>query len=263
MNVLFVADIVGKPGRRILSNRINKLKLEHSVDLVIANGENSAGGFGITPDIAQELFRSGVEVITLGNHIWNRKEIIGYLPGQSRLIRPLNLPKGSPGSTLYQENIKGVRVALFCLLGRVFMGDCVMAECPFFASRDLLEKIRQDADVIIVEVHAEATSEKMALGYFLDGKAEAVIGTHTHISTTDARILPHGTAYITDIGMTGPADSVIGVDKKIIINKFLTQIPAKFEVAEGKAQLEGIIIKNIENKEARSISRIKEEEATL
>lgn len=263
MNILFIADIVGKPGRRIVAAKIDKIKRDYRIDFVIANGENSAGGFGITPPVARELFGYGIDAITTGNHVWNKKEILDYIKEEPRLLRPFNLPAGLPGNTIYYKEIKGIKVALFSLLGRVFMGSCMMADCPFAASSQMLEESKRKSDVILVEIHAEATSEKLALGYFLDGKVSAVVGSHTHISTTDARILPGGTAYVTDIGMTGPVDSVIGVDKDIIINKFLTQIPVKFEVARGQAQLEGVIIKDVENKERRSMERIAEVEANL
>ncbi len=261
MRILFIGDIFGRPGRTIVHERLPKLVRQHAIDLVIANGENSAAGFGITSQITEELFRLGVDVITTGNHIWDKREIIDYLnmadgnpdsPAR-RLIRPANFPAGTPGWGVYEGKSRGdVPFAVINLQGRVFMTSI---DDPFRAADQLLEKIQ--AKVILVDFHAEATSEKAALGWYLDGRVTAVLGTHTHVPTADERILPKGTAYQTDVGMTGPYDSVIGVETNIIVQRFLTQMPARFEPAVGNVRLCAAIIEcDPQTGQAQSIERI-------
>ena len=231
MKVLFIGDVMGEPGRRVIRRTLHKVVARHNVDLVIANGENAAGGFGITPEIACELFELGVSVITTGNHAWDKKEIIEYFAGEPRLLRPANYPEGVPGRGGYvAETPGGARVAVLQLMGRVYMP---MVDCPFQVANRELGRLAEETPAIIVDMHGEATSEKMAMGHYLDGKVTAVVGTHTHVPTADEQILPNGTAYITDIGMTGPLNSVIGVKKELAIQKFLTQMPRRFEVASG------------------------------
>lgn len=240
MKILFVGDVVGKPGRQALALLLRKVQEAHSVDLTIANGENAAGGFGITPETAADLFRLGVDVITSGNHIWDKKEVLGYLPKESRLLRPLNYPPGAPGyGSIVVTARGGTKVAVLNVSGRVFMPDL---DCPFRTTLAELEAIGGEARVRVVDFHAEATSEKIAFGRFLDGRVGAVIGTHTHVQTADERVLPCGTAYITDIGMTGPSESVIGVEPEIVVRKFLTGLPERFETAKQVPQLEGAVV---------------------
>jgi hypothetical protein len=240
MKIMFAGDIVGRPGRRILEDSLMPYRQSNGIDLVIANGENAAGGSGLTRKIAFQLFDAGVDIITSGDHIWKKKDIYSFLSETERLVRPLNYPKGSPGrGRTIITRPDGTRVAVINLIGRVFM-DAV--DCPFKRVAESLEDLREVAPVIIVDMHAEATSEKVAMGYFLDGKVSAVIGTHTHVQTADEKILPGGTAYITDCGMTGPCDSVIGRKKENIIERFVTQLPTRFEVASGDVQVQGVII---------------------
>lgn len=233
MKVLVIGDIVGEPGRRAVERRLPKLVAQHSIDLVIANGENIAGGFGITPDLAQELFDWGAAVITTGNHAWDKKEIMEYIRHEPRLLRPANYPDGVPGKgSIVVETAGGERLAVLHLMGRAFMPTL---DCPFQTARKEVARLKQETPAIVVDMHAEATSEKMAMGYFLDGEVSAVVGTHTHVQTADEQMLPKGTAYLTDIGMTGPVHSVIGVKKELVIEKFLTGMPRRFEVASGPA----------------------------
>lgn len=240
MLILFVGDIVGSPGRRILKDHLADIVQQRKIDLAVVNCENAASGFGITPRLAEELFASGADVLTGGNHIWDRKEIIDYFPHQSRLLRPANFPDGLPGSGLYTgETRSGIPYAILNLQGRTFMAPI---DCPFRAAERELARVSQATKVIIVDMHAETTSEKQALGWFLDGKVSAVIGTHTHVTTSDAHVLPKGTAYITDVGMTGPHDSIIGMAKEAIIERFLNALPARFEVAEGDVQMHAVLI---------------------
>ncbi len=239
MNILFIGDIVGRPGRNYLKKNLPALIAQNSIDFIIANGENTAGGVGITRSTYDELLEMGIDVVTLGNHTWAKKEIFDFIFDAERMIRPANYPEGTPGNGFIVLEKNGVRVAVLNLCGRVFM-ECV--ECPFQTADKTLAKIKGRADVVIVDFHAEATSEKQAMGWYLDGRASAVLGTHTHVQTSDERVLPQGTAYITDVGMTGPLDSILGVDKDIIIKKFLTSLPARFEVAEGEAVLGAVIV---------------------
>lgn len=241
MKILFIGDIMGKPGRSVLQEKLSLLRRDHRADFVVVNGENAAGGMGIAPRVADELFSLGIDVITLGNHAWDKREIITYIDGEPRLIRPLNYPGHPPGEgiTVVSRN-NGLRMAVINLAGRVF--SSVQYEDPFRRVEEELHRFSPDVRTILVDFHGEATSEKVAMGWFLDGKVSAVIGTHTHIQTADERILPQGTAYITDAGMTGPADSVIGIEKDLVIEKFLTQMPVRFEVARGRRQINGVLV---------------------
>jgi 2',3'-cyclic-nucleotide 2'-phosphodiesterase len=240
VNILFVGDIFGSAGRHIVREHLPHVLDSNSVDLLVINGENAAGGFGITPSIAEEIFDLGAHVITTGNHIWDKKEIFEYMtvPEDShvrgrRIIRPANYAHGTPGFGVYQGALpSGQEYAVFNLQGRVFMSSC---DDPFRKADELLSQIT--AKVILLDIHAEASSEKVALGWYLDGRVTAVLGTHTHIPTADQRILHHGTAYQTDVGMSGPYDSVIGVEKELVLNRFLTGMPAKFEAAKGNPKL--------------------------
>ena len=255
MRILFIGDIVGSPGRKIVHDRLADILVQRQVDLCIANGENSASGFGITPRLAEELFSCGVEVISGGNHIWDRREILDFLPHEPRLLRPANFPNGLPGSGLYVGHTrKGVGYAVLNLQGRTFM---VALDDPFRVSQRELAKIPPDVKVILVDMHAEATSEKQAMGWYLDGKVSAVVGTHTHVPTADFHVLPGGTAYITDVGMTGPHDSVIGMEKQGVLQRFLDAMPARFAVAEGDVQMNTVLIDVDESTgHARSIDRL-------
>jgi metallophosphoesterase (TIGR00282 family) len=249
-----VGDIIGKPGRNLVQDLLPGLRHEYGLDLVIANGENTAGGIGITPNTAQELFDSGVNVITTGNHIWAKKEIIPYLDEDLPILRPLNFPQGVPGrgSHIY----KGVMVV--SLLGRVFMGNY---DCPFHAIDCLLKETEKKPKVIIIDFHAEATSEKVAMGRYLDGRVSAVLGTHTHVGTIDTCIFPHGTAYVTDVGMVGPSDSIIGDDAEEVINSFLTRMPHRFSTGKGKTIFDAIMIEVEESSgNALHIDRIRRKE---
>ena len=240
MRILFIGDIVGSPGRKIVKERLTDIVAQQQVDLVIANCENSASGFGITPRLADELLAGGVEVLSGGNHIWDRKEIFDYLPREPRLLRPANFPDVNPGSGLYLGTAKnGVKYAVLNLQGRVFMTPI---DCPFRVADRELARIPADIRVVVVDIHAEASSEKMALGCYLDGRVTAVVGTHTHVPTADERVLPGGTAFISDVGMTGPHAGVIGMDRDGIIKKFLDGLPARFEVAEGDVQMNAVLI---------------------
>jgi len=240
MRVLFVGDIVGAPGRQIVHDRLADLVEQRQIDLVIANGENSASGFGITPRLAEGLLLNGIEVLTGGNHSWDRKEILEYIPHQPRLLRPANFPEGNPGTGLYVGTAKnGVKFAVLNLQGRIFLPTI---DDPFHKADSELGKLPAEVACVLVDMHAETTSEKVAMGWHLDGRVTAVIGTHTHVATADERVLPNGTAYITDVGMTGPHDGVIGMDRSGILKKFLDAMPARFEVAAGDIQLNGVLI---------------------
>jgi metallophosphoesterase (TIGR00282 family) len=241
LNILFVGDIFGSAGRKIVREHIGHVRAAHGVDLTIINAENAAGGFGLTPQIAEDLFDLGADVLTTGNHIWDKRELVDYLnsaDAQSterprRVLRPANFQPGLPGYGVFEGTTRGgVDYAVVDLMGRVFMNG---TNDPFHAAKDIIAGIR--ASVIVVDFHAEATSEKVAMGWFLDGKVTAVIGTHTHIPTADQRILPGGTAYQTDVGMSGPYDSVIGVEKDLVLNRFLTGMPGKFEAAKGNPKM--------------------------
>ncbi len=251
MKILFIGDVVGRPGRAIVRNLLPGFREKKKIDVVVANGENAAGGSGLTPRITKELFDNGIDVLTSGDHIWKKKEIYDFLEESDRLIRPANYPEGVPGKGATVVDIKGVvKVGVINLVGRVFM-DAV--DCPFRTARQEVKALRRVTPVIIVDMHAEATSEKVAMGWFLDGMVSAVIGTHTHIQTADEKILPKGTAYLTDSGMTGPYDSVIGRVKESILERFLTQMPTRFDMAENGAELHGTVI-DVEEKTGRALS---------
>ena len=240
MRILFIGDIVGSPGRRIVVERVADLIANEHLDLVIANGENAASGFGITPRLTEELLATGIDVLSGGNHIWDRREITEFIRHEPRLLRPANFPEGSPGSGVYQGTARnGVPYALLCLQGRVFMAP---NDDPFRTADREIAKLPPDVKIIIVDMHAEATSEKQAMGWHLDGRVTAVIGTHTHVAAADERVLPNGTAYITDVGMTGPHDSIIGMERGPIIKRFFDGMSIRFEVASGNIQMNAVLI---------------------
>ena len=239
MRILFIGDIVGSPGRDIVAQRLADVVQQRQIDLVIANCENAASGFGITPRLAEELLAAGVEVLSGGNHIFDRREILDYFLKQPRLLRPANYPDGAPGSGLYIGTARnGAGYAVLNLQGRVFMTPI---DCPFRTAERELARIPPEVKVVLVDIHAEATSEKLAMGCYLDGRVTAVIGTHTHVATADEQLLPGGTAYITDVGMTGPHDSVIGMEKTGIVKKFLDGLPSRFEVGSGNVQMNAVL----------------------
>ena len=252
MKILAIGDIIGKPGRKAVKEILPGLCDQYDIDLVIGNGENAAGGLGLTPGTADELFDSGIDVITTGNHIWAYNEIIPYLDSELPLLRPLNYPPQNPGRGYVIKN----NVLIVNLVGRVFIGHF---DCPFRAMDDLLAKFQGKSMPIIVDFHAEATSEKVAMGRYLDGRASAVLGTHTHVGTIDAQILPGGTAYVTDIGMVGPTDSVIGDDPDSVIKRFLTQMPGRLSVGKGKVHFDAILVEvDVNTGRATDIKRIQE-----
>jgi len=255
VKILFIGDVVGSPGRKIIQERLADILSQRGIDLCIINCENAASGFGVTPKIVEELFAAGADVLTSGNHIWKRKEIIDFFPTEPRLLRPANFPSGSPGSGLHVGHAKnGAGCAVLNLQGRTFMAA---NDDPFRAASLELKRIPPAVKVILVDMHAEATSEKVAMGWYLDGKVSAVVGTHTHIATADEHVLPGGTAYITDVGMTGPHDSVIGMEKQGILQHFLDGMPSRFVVAEGDIQMNSVLIDVDESTgRARSIQRL-------
>jgi len=240
VKLLFIGDIVGRPGRDLVKIGVAPLVSRHAVDLVIANGENAAAGFGITRDIGQQLLDWGVEVMTSGNHIWDKKEALDYIGIEPRLLRPANYPAGAPGNGSYLARTqRDESVGVINIMGRVFM---LNIDDPFAVVQREIDKLRERTRTIFVDFHAEATSEKIAMGWYLDGKVSAVVGTHTHVQTADERILPKGTAYLTDVGMTGPHDSIIGVEIEPALGKFLTALPAKFETATGNPRLNAVVV---------------------
>lgn len=250
MKILAIGDIVGRPGREAMRMLLPKLKQEHSLDLIIANGENAAGGSGITPKLAEELFSYGVDGLTSGDHIWKRKEIFPYLETEKKLLRPANYPLQAPGkgSMIIEKN--GIKIGVINLAGRIFMEAI---RCPFVVAEEEINKLAKETKIIIVDFHAEATSEKVALGWYLDGKVSAVLGTHTHIQTADEKILPQGTAYITDLGMCGPYDSVIGRKKENVLQRFVVQVPIRFDVAKEDTHLCGVVLE-IDEKSGKAVS---------
>jgi metallophosphoesterase (TIGR00282 family) len=239
MNILFVGDIFASPGRRIVADHLQDIIETNRIDLTIANAENSAGGFGVTPAIAEELLGLGADVLTSGNHIWDKREIFDYLTRQPRLLRPANYPEGPGSGVIVYQAHNGVQCAVINLQGRTYMPS---TDCPFRKADQILASLDPQVKVKFVDFHAEVTSEKIAMGRYLDGRVSAVVGTHTHIPTADTRILPGGTAYQTDCGMTGPYDSVIGVDTGIIIQRFLTGLPVRMEAARNGAELHAVIV---------------------
>jgi metallophosphoesterase (TIGR00282 family) len=240
VNLLFIGDVFGKVGRDLVRSAVPLLVERHAVDLVIANAENSAGGFGITRETGEDLLAAGVDVMTSGNHVWDKKEALAYIPLEPRLLRPLNYPAGVPGAGSYvATTARGDEVAILNLMGRVFM---LNIDDPFTIGREAVERLRTRTPVVFVDFHAEATSEKVAMGWHLDGSASAVVGTHTHVQTADEQVLPGGTAYITDVGMTGPHDGIIGVVRDAALGRFLNALPARFESASGSPRLHGVVI---------------------
>lgn len=239
MNVLMVGDVFGEPGRAAVAKLLPKLREEHAIDFTVVNVENAAGGFGVSPQMCRTFLDQGADVLTSGNHIWDRKEIVEYIAKENLLLRPANFPEGTPGSGFVTVKAGPHKVAVLNLMGRVFMNPI---DCPFRKADEVLPQLRRDTPIILVDMHCEATSESQAMGWYLDGRVSAVVGTHRHVQTADERVLPEGTAYITDLGMTGPTDSVIGVDKTIILQRFVSQMPVRFEPAKGPAALHGVVI---------------------
>ena len=256
MKILCIGDVVGRPGREAIAKLLPEIKKEYNIELTIVNAENAAGGAGITPRIVEELLGYGCDVLTSGDHIWDKRELIEVIDQETSLLRPANLVQGIPGEGYCVVSLSGnIKAGVINLQGRVFMSSI---ECPFKTAARVVDKIQSQASIIIVDMHAEATSEKIALGHFLNGRVSAVVGTHTHVQTADETILSQGTAYITDLGMTGPCDSVIGQSKEKIIQRFLTGMPVRFEVATSDVQLQGVVI-DIDSKtgKANSITRLK------
>jgi len=254
VRILFIADVIGKPGRQVVKNILPRIIREENIQFVIANCENAAGGFGLTPKISGEVFSVGVDIITMGNHVWARKEISEIIE-EENILRPANFPSEVPGKgwAIIQVS-NGIKVGIINLMGRVYMSTL---ECPFRTADRIIQEISKQTKIIIVDMHAEITSEKVAMGWYLNGKVSAVIGTHTHVPTADERILPQGTAYITDVGMTGPLDSIIGIKKEIILKKYLTQMPIRFEVARDDLVFAGAVVEIDEKTgKAKSIRRI-------
>jgi len=255
VRILFIGDIVGRPGRELVRQGLQAIVDHHRIDLVIANAENSAAGFGITRDIGEQLLDYGVDVMTSGNHIWDKKEALDYIGIEPRLLRPANYPAGAPGRGSYLVRTRdNVSVGVVNVMGRVFM---LNIDDPFAVVLKEIEELKPRARIIFVDFHAEATSEKIAMGWHLDGKVTAVVGTHTHVQTADERVLPRGTAYLTDVGMTGPHDSIIGVEIDAALGRFLTGLPAKFETATGNPRLNAVIVDADEQTgRANSIERV-------
>ncbi|MFA5092434.1 MAG: TIGR00282 family metallophosphoesterase [Candidatus Omnitrophota bacterium] len=254
MKILFIGDIVGSPGREAIKQLVNPLKKELGIDFVIANAENASGGSGITLKVTEDLFSSGVDVITSGDHIWKKAEIFELINREERILRPLNYPSGAPGKGAAVFKAKnGVKVGVINVNGRVFMEPL---DCPFKTTLAACEELAKETKIIFVDIHAEATSEKVALGWYLDGKVSAVLGTHTHIQTADEKILPKGSAYITDVGMTGPYDSVIGRRVEDVLTRFLSLIPVRFEVAQENIQMHGALVE-VDEKTGKAISIVR------
>lgn len=251
IKILAIGDITGKPGRDAVKILLPRIQKEENIDFSIGNAENAAGGSGVTKEVCEELLGYGLDVLTSGDHIWKKKEVMDIINIEPRLLRPLNFPEGAPGKGSYVYKLKDdISVCVINLVGRVFMNTL---DCPFRAVRKELEFIKDKTPIIVVDIHAEATSEKVAMGWFLDGLVSAVVGTHTHIQTADEKILPKGTAYITDLGMTGPYDSVIGRTSEEILERFITQLPTRFQVAEKDVQVHGVIFE-VETKTGRAVS---------
>ncbi|TSA55698.1 TIGR00282 family metallophosphoesterase [bacterium] len=255
MNVLLIGDITGAPGRNILKEQLKNIQKQESIGFTIANAENAAGGSGVTENIANELFSYGIDVLTSGDHIWKKKETAEYIAREYRLLRPANYPDIAPGFGCYVFKTRtGESIGVINLIGRVFMQA---VDCPFRKAMECVEKLRKETNTIFVDIHAEATSEKVAMGWFLDGMVSCVFGTHTHIQTADERLLYKHTAYITDIGMTGPMDSVIGRKKEQILERFLSQMPVKFEMAEADVRIHGAVVEvDLKTGYALSIERL-------
>jgi 2',3'-cyclic-nucleotide 2'-phosphodiesterase len=255
MRILFIGDVVGEPGRNALKRWLPELREELTVDIVIANGENAAGGVGATPEVLREMERAGVDAFTLGNHTWRKRELAQHIDELTNVARPANFAPGIPGTGAICVKVgEGRQVGIVNVQGRVFMEPTA---CPFRAAEDALDQLREATPILLVDMHAEATAEKIAMGWYLDGHCTAVVGTHTHVQTVDERVLPDGTAYITDVGMTGPEDSIIGVERDAAIGKFITGMPRPFHVAKTRAFLNGVIIDADDSSgRARSIERV-------
>ncbi len=257
LTVLCIGDIFGEPGRRALAHFLPRLRTELEVDLVVANVENAAAGFGVTPTLARGFLDGGIDVMTSGNHIWDRKEIIEYIVKENLLLRPANYPRGVPGVGSVVVKAGAHRVGVLNLQGRVFMSPI---DCPFATADAEVERLRSETRLIVVDMHGEATSEKQAMGWYLDGRVSAVVGSHSHVQTADERLLPGGTAFITDLGITGPFDSVIGVDKALAIQRFVTGMPNRFEPAKGRVRVQGVVIRiDPESGRAIGIERVQRE----
>jgi metallophosphoesterase (TIGR00282 family) len=250
MKVLFIGDIVGKVGRMTTKALLPTVTDRHKIDFIIANGENLAGGFGLTDKTVSEIFSYGVHILTTGNHVWDKREFVTQISKQDWVLRPLNYPPGIPGygSAIYTLP-NGSKVGVINISGRVFMSNI---DCPFRTAKKEVEELAQTTKIIIIDFHAEATSEKVAFGYFMDGKVSAVIGTHTHVQTADERILPNGTAYITDVGMTGPYNSIIGIEREQVIQRFLTNIPVRFDTAKGEGIFSAVVVE-IDDKTGKAL----------
>jgi 2',3'-cyclic-nucleotide 2'-phosphodiesterase len=255
MRILFVGDVVGKPGREAVRRLLPELRREHGVDFAVVNIENAAGGFGFTPEIVREALEAGADCLTTGNHVWKKREAYGIIDSEPRVLRPANYPDGAPGRGYGLYVVGGRQIGVANLMGRVFMEPLC---CPFRTFDQMWERIRDEVNVLLVDFHAETTSEKQAFGWYVDGRASAVIGTHTHVQTADERILPEGTAYLTDVGMTGPIDGVLGVDRGLVIEKFLTQMPVRFELARGPSMLMAALLElDDRTGRARQITRLR------
>jgi metallophosphoesterase (TIGR00282 family) len=239
MNILMVGDVFGEPGRAAIAKLLPRLRQEHAIDLAVVNVENAAAGFGVTPSMAKQFLEQGADVMTSGNHIWDKKDIVDYITKENLLLRPANYPVGTPGVGYVTVKAGPHKVAVLNLMGRVFMHPI---DCPFRKADEILAELQKETRVVLVDMHAEATSESVAMGWYLNGRVSAVVGTHRHVQTADDRVLPGGTAYITDLGLTGPTDGVIGVDREQIIQRFLTQMPIRFETAKGPVKLHGVVI---------------------
>lgn len=254
MKVLMIGDIFARPGRRAVRECLPGIVAEHDIDFIVANAENAAGGFGLTAKIADELFGYGCDVLTGGNHTWDKREILELLDDDERILRPHNYPAENPGSGMAVVRCDGINIAVLNLQGRVFMPP---TDCPFMAADRLIDNVKDEADIILVDLHAEATSEKQAMGWYLDGRVSALVGTHTHVQTADEQVLPKGTAYITDLGMTGPHHSIIGVTIEQSLGRFLNSRPSRFEAAKKNVKFHGVVLDLDENTgQARSIARV-------
>lgn len=250
MKLLFIGDIVGSPGRNALKEYLPKLKAKFRPDLTIVNGENAASGKGLTSKIYHEIIQLGADVVTMGNHTWDKKDIFEFIDEAPDLIRPANFPDGNPGKGYVIKKAGNKKIAVINAQGRSFLPPI---DCPFRKLDEIVEEVRKETPFIFVDFHAEATSEKQAIGWYLDGRASAVVGTHTHVQTADERILPNGTAYITDVGMTGPYDGILGMDRDVIIQRFLTNLPARFEVTKGREQCNGVVIE-LDNQSGKALT---------
>ncbi len=259
MKVLFIGDVFGRPGRLVLKERLGQLKDRHGVDFTVANGENAADGFGITTGQIDDLCAAGVDIVTTGDHVWDRRELVPTLATEGRMLRPINYPAGVPGrGSVVCETSSGLKIAVLNVQGRVFMFK-QMLEDPFRMAKEEIARLKRETPIVVVDFHAEATSEKIAMGWHLDGEASVVVGSHTHVQTADERVLPGGTAYLTDLGMTGPADSVIGIDRERVLTRFLSQMAPQWQVAKGMVQICGALVEVDEKTgHAESIERVAE-----